>query len=106
CFFTHTAPAVISPLSLHDALPISNGTFLSTTSNNASITVLPVMKMSSVLTVSRSRLSRETEVGDKCNDANCVVILRFASSGNGEDRKSTRLNSSHVSISYAVFCLK
>src|SRR5699024_11834658 len=24
----------------------------------------------------------------------------------GSDRKSTRLNSSHVSISYAVFCLK
>src|SRR5699024_11943047 len=26
--------------------------------------------------------------------------------GNSQDRKSTRLNSSHVSISYAVFCLK
>src|SRR5690606_40233036 len=26
--------------------------------------------------------------------------------GRGEDRKSTRLNSSHVKISYAVFCLK
>src|SRR5699024_11615442 len=26
--------------------------------------------------------------------------------GPGPDRKSTRLNSSHVSISYAVFCLK
>src|SRR5690625_7734412 len=26
--------------------------------------------------------------------------------GAGEDRKSTRLNSSHVAISYAVFCLK
>src|SRR5699024_237647 len=26
--------------------------------------------------------------------------------GTGIDRKSTRLNSSHVSISYAVFCLK
>src|SRR5207245_8050568 len=26
--------------------------------------------------------------------------------GNGRDRKSTRLNSSHGSISYAVFCLK
>src|SRR5690348_17464310 len=26
--------------------------------------------------------------------------------GQGEDRKSTRLNSSHPSISYAVFCLK
>src|SRR5256885_16608040 len=24
----------------------------------------------------------------------------------GEDRKSTRLNSSHLEISYAVFCLK
>src|SRR5436190_7336508 len=27
-------------------------------------------------------------------------------SGAGEDRKSTRLNSSHTVISYAVFCLK
>src|SRR5207253_11095878 len=26
--------------------------------------------------------------------------------GGEEDRKSTRLNSSHVAISYAVFCLK
>src|SRR5947199_6514867 len=26
--------------------------------------------------------------------------------GKGEDRKSTRLNSSHLGISYAVFCLK
>src|ERR1039458_8321062 len=26
--------------------------------------------------------------------------------GNGRDRKSTRLNSSHLGISYAVFCLK
>src|SRR5688500_19784669 len=26
--------------------------------------------------------------------------------GGGEDRKSTRLNSSHLVISYAVFCLK
>src|SRR5690606_40202942 len=26
--------------------------------------------------------------------------------GGGQDRKSTRLNSSHVKISYAVFCLK
>src|SRR5947199_5216550 len=26
--------------------------------------------------------------------------------GNGPDRKSTRLNSSHLGISYAVFCLK
>src|SRR5438067_7312508 len=30
----------------------------------------------------------------------------FRRGGRGQDRKSTRLNSSHVSISYAVFCLK
>src|SRR6266704_4304333 len=29
-----------------------------------------------------------------------------ALAGRAQDRKSTRLNSSHVSISYAVFCLK
>src|SRR5699024_6866547 len=31
---------------------------------------------------------------------------RFGDEGEPADRKSTRLNSSHVSISYAVFCLK
>src|SRR3712207_7474048 len=29
-----------------------------------------------------------------------------ADPGRGQDRKSTRLNSSHANISYAVFCLK
>src|SRR5207249_6150240 len=32
--------------------------------------------------------------------------LTFAIAVTASDRKSTRLNSSHVSISYAVFCLK
>src|SRR5690625_6293264 len=32
--------------------------------------------------------------------------LAAAGIARGEDRKSTRLNSSHVAISYAVFCLK
>src|SRR3712207_8805359 len=31
---------------------------------------------------------------------------RPAGGGGGQDRKSTRLNSSHANISYAVFCLK
>src|SRR3712207_8202742 len=36
-----------------------------------------------------------------------VAIRRRAGRGGGaEDRKSTRLNSSHANISYAVFCLK
>src|SRR3712207_7718984 len=33
-------------------------------------------------------------------------LRRGASGGSAPDRKSTRLNSSHANISYAVFCLK
>src|SRR3712207_8271931 len=35
-----------------------------------------------------------------------VVVLLFIASAYWGDRKSTRLNSSHANISYAVFCLK
>src|SRR2546429_7068678 len=35
-----------------------------------------------------------------------VLILAGAGTGKTRDRKSTRLNSSHGYISYAVFCLK
>src|SRR5438477_12348749 len=35
-----------------------------------------------------------------CPPQLCSALFRFV------DRKSTRLNSSHMSISYAVFCLK
>src|SRR5438034_8104345 len=34
------------------------------------------------------------------------VVLRGPQASPGADRKSTRLNSSHTVISYAVFCLK
>src|SRR3712207_7535438 len=36
----------------------------------------------------------------------CINPNFSAVASNGEDRKSTRLNSSHANISYAVFCLK
>src|SRR3989442_2926010 len=35
-----------------------------------------------------------------------VRVISGTASGGSTDRKSTRLNSSHVRISYAVFCLK
>src|SRR5690625_5858056 len=35
-----------------------------------------------------------------------TAVLRDHEKPEGKDRKSTRLNSSHVAISYAVFCLK
>src|SRR5688572_33435330 len=42
---------------------------------------------------------------DQPRDAETPIGLRERL-GPGEDRKSTRLNSSHSQISYAVFCLK
>src|SRR5688572_31115464 len=38
--------------------------------------------------------------------ASAVRQLHHGSRGQDQDRKSTRLNSSHSQISYAVFCLK
>src|SRR5690606_40806513 len=44
---------------------------------------------------------KEVSAGKMKWDGDPIVI-----SDKGSDRKSTRLNSSHVKISYAVFCLK
>src|SRR3712207_7507506 len=43
----------------------------------------------------------DVEIGCSANDARAGAVA-----GSVEDRKSTRLNSSHANISYAVFCLK
>src|SRR2546430_9971928 len=76
-FFNDTATTEIYTLSLHDALPISN---------KKPITPKWVFKV-----------KRHTDGSiDKFK-------ARFVARG---DRKSTRLNSSHSQISYAVFCLK
>src|SRR5699024_11660702 len=40
------------------------------------------------------------------NHINIGLVVSIVAVANFADRKSTRLNSSHVSISYAVFCLK
>src|SRR5438874_9748033 len=72
----------------------------------------------------RQRLHRAEEL-DACPQADGLGSLRYPPGGRGHerplppraalvaesvsafgDRKSTRLNSSHVEISYAVFCLK
>src|SRR5438477_9074241 len=60
----------------------------------------------------RRSTSDMTDPTEHSNDAERVLIfdttLRDGEQGGVEDqdRKSTRLNSSHMSISYAVFCLK
>src|SRR2546422_5955447 len=75
-FFNDTATTEIYTLSLHDALPISH--------------------------VSPDRASV------RCTSAASAVVPHATRKVRApiKDRKSTRLNSSHGYISYAVFCLK
>src|SRR5207253_10031239 len=53
----------------------------------------------------RQRKIFERMVGRSAIEHRWSVLPR-ATNGGTPDRKSTRLNSSHVAISYAVFCLK
>src|SRR2546422_8379422 len=74
-------------------------------------------RFSAKFTASRIRLSCHGDFGshwsanstqkiDACfEDTTCIRGSRLRPSASG-DRKSTRLNSSHGYISYAVFCLK
>src|SRR2546430_6583891 len=43
---------------------------------------------------------------DPCRTTSITYLYFGQKASNAEDRKSTRLNSSHSQISYAVFCLK
>src|SRR5690554_8233816 len=87
-FFNATASTEIYTLSLHDALPI----FLMLS------TILRVWTPSAY-----SRLSRMKRI---LRWFLWIQRLLLPQSRSLQDRKSTRLNSSHVRISYAVFCLK
>src|SRR5699024_12291720 len=91
--YVDPSPPQISPLSLHDALPIS--TDLTSVREYLAVTKASVSQMLASLE-KRGLLVRQI---DPTNRRNLIVTLT-------SDRKSTRLNSSHVSISYAVFCLK
>src|SRR5690606_39285195 len=57
----------------------------------------------------RHRTRRRTRIAggrDRCDRTDAAYPRRVGGHREGRDRKSTRLNSSHVKISYAVFCLK
>src|SRR3712207_8583037 len=80
-FFNDTATTEIYTLSLHDALPIYCRVFH----------LFPLREV-------RGSKPRYTGLSNR-------VVERTSERRYG-DRKSTRLNSSHANISYAVFCLK
>src|SRR5437870_8020101 len=85
---TDCATFEIYPLSLHDALPIL--LVASRSVSNCGVMEIPTELSSSTL--------GET--------ATASVAASIGWSATDADRKSTRLNSSHVAMSYAVFCLK
>src|SRR2546430_6954974 len=78
-FFNDTATTEIYTLSLHDALPIS---------------------------ASRSARTAHGKTTRSTTHASIRSSATRRSMWTRLDRKSTRLNSSHSQISYAVFCLK
>src|SRR2546430_10400325 len=87
-FLNDTATPEIYPLPLHDALPIYAG-------------------VSGKRNAGRKSLSLPSSVISLNTTASAVGARRCTPISISEgDRKSTRLNSSHSQISYAVFCLK
>src|SRR3712207_7364426 len=55
--------------------------------------------------VKPGKVAHRRALAAKQRVAAIVIVDRIVEPG-GQDRKSTRLNSSHANISYAVFCLK
>src|SRR5207302_8694586 len=74
---------------------------------SAAVWLRPVPILKAIRYSSRRHSRRQTETSRRflCRNANKAEIDRAAFRWD-QDRKSTRLNSSHVKISYAVFCLK
>src|SRR3712207_8176040 len=89
-FFNDTATTEIYTLSLHDALPIYQGP----------------QPVGLSLPGHRPRRQSHRHHAERApRHGGGPVLLPLCKVGH-RDRKSTRLNSSHANISYAVFCLK
>src|SRR2546430_8878075 len=84
-FFNDTATTEIYTLSLHDALPIFPGSDMHVATDTVRLAAHD-----------ERRLGVRLELDQAVHHPDAHLL----------DRKSTRLNSSHSQISYAVFCLK
>src|SRR3712207_8051661 len=98
-FFNDTATTEIYTLSLHDALPI----FTAWTTRVSNPVCYPCFRASASVTVQKVAFATGVL-------PNLYAFHRYTRNSTflscTLDRKSTRLNSSHANISYAVFCLK
>src|SRR5690606_40358626 len=97
-----SAPTAISPLSLHDALPIYD-----TRATIARLEAL-VARLKPDTLIALGDSFHDMKAAERMDAEDAARLARLSRSLDWIwiDRKSTRLNSSHVKISYAVFCLK
>src|SRR5690606_40989260 len=98
CFiflFTHPAATEFYTLSLHDALPILAEMLPTCAMALSSSQGFDSFSSSLTMAIAALSIPRFRSIG-----------FMPAATDFRPDRKSTRLNSSHVKISYAVFCLK
>src|SRR5205814_8823889 len=100
-----SATSEIYTLSLHDALPISPSTFRISGRVMDAITGQPLARASVALNPSNPLNNPNSPDSGRVEVTDAEGVFAFAGVPPG-DRKSTRLNSSHLGISYAVFCLK
>src|SRR5690606_41319791 len=94
-FFNDPATTEIYTLSLHDALPISSWRNVERAIAN--------LKQHDLMDAERLYAVKVPKLEQLLQPAG---YFRVKAQRLRKDRKSTRLNSSHVKISYAVFCLK
>ena len=94
-FFNDTATTEIYTLSLHDALPICRWINSCSRAVASWKGIYEILLWSDLPGIGIRRGIRRRQTS--------IVLLN---AGLSIDRKSTRLNSSHKPISYAVFCLK
>src|SRR5690606_41684391 len=99
-FFPHTSPPAIYTLSLHDALPIFSAPSHAPGEVPGTPTIFPIPEKPAFEMLALTKTASLDIGPDNLATEGDIITYTLT------DRKSTRLNSSHVKISYAVFCLK
>src|SRR5206468_11401198 len=104
-FLTNTATILLYTLSLHDALPISTGATVQTSGKGP-------FDIVQAFVYTKAEVNKLAQQAVQALKQGGMLWFSYPKKTSkiktdiSRDRKSTRLNSSHDQISYAVFCLK
>src|SRR5690606_41407540 len=102
---TRSATNEIYTLSLHDALPIYKSIIITVYEDGTTLSCTRVKNIPPYA-INFSIISAVSKASWNAIEERWTIEQIAKEIENIKDRKSTRLNSSHVKISYAVFCLK